>query len=474
MKFIENALQSCINKRYGINIGDTEITGTEYKYLTKTGNGKKVFYIKDIFFPYIAIYGLESSANEESEYHFCTSLKFQKLSDENKQHYKAAKERLTSLHERIRDEKIDEDDLEEGGYKVEFAWPVQDPNFSLDELLTKTEGAIRKFVDVDTNMATIITLWIAFTWTIWDHETSPLLIIKNDDDHYDSKFALLKLIMHLACGAVRASAVNMRTLLEGRMYIDHTVLFDDPSAIRNRETHNLLINSRSRSDATKVTRNNNKLQSYNTFGAKAFVCDGDIPKSLMHTGITIHLGVQHVISRPSQMAASDTKLLVNICNGLRYFAIHYHQLLGEAKPKFPDYLSNIERENWEPLFNIAMIAGDTWVQKVIQAAQAVSSTLHQDSITSQMLVTDAYNVVKNQKTIGIHTKTLISLLCRLTDRPWATYNRGDNITSGQLAKLFKKHNFSSKDIRLDSSDGNPVKKGYEKRQILKAHNAITG
>ncbi len=429
------------------------------------------FYIIDIYFPYIAFYGFENGICG-----CCRSLKYNEMSVEYKQYDMSAIERMTSLFERVKNKEITVDhwgdtNINRDEYDVEHEWPVPNPNFCLDNLLTNISDSIRKFVDIDTNMATIITLWVVFTWTLEHYKTSPLLIIKNDDDHYDSKFALLRLIMQLTKKAVRASAFGTRVFLDEYKYNEHTVIFDDSSAIRCRELLNLLINSRTRSDATKFIKKNNYINSFDTFGSKALVCDGDIPKSLMQNGITIHFGVQHISSRPLQITESDQNLLVNICYELEYFAEHYDDLLVKAKSELPDYLSNSERENWEPLFEIAMIAGDTWVNKAVQAAQAMSSTLHQDTIISQQLLNDVYNVVKVRKSNKIRTKTLITCLSSFTDKPWATYDRGGKITSVQLAKLLKKFNIKSKNMRFKSStkgDHKSVKKGYEKSQIVEA------
>lgn len=435
-----------------------------------------VFYIIDIYFPYIALYGLENGI-----YGCCRSLEYNEMSVEYKRYDMSARERMTSLFERVKNKEITVDhwgntDIDiNDEYKVEHEWPVPNPNFRLDKLLKNIKDAIHKFVDIDTYMATIITLWVVFTWTLEHYNTSPLLIIKNDDDHYDSKFALLRLILHLTKNAVRASAFGTRVFLEEYKYNEHTVLFDDSSAIKSRELLNLLINSRTRSYATKCIKKNNNIDSFDTFGAKALVCDGDIPKPLMQNGITIHFGVQCICSRPSQITESDQESLDNLCYELEYFAEHYDDFSVKAELQLPDYLSNSEKGNWEPLFEIAMIAGDTWVNKAMQAAQTTSSTLHQDSIIRQQLLNDAYNVVKARKSDKIRTKTLISCLSSITDKPWATYNRGANITSEQLAKLLKKFNIRSKNMRFKSSSkgvNTLVKKGYEKGQIVEAYNAF--
>lgn len=463
-------------KALGVSLNNAEFKIDSNYHEIECGN-KTAFYIIDKYFPYIAIYGIEGG-----KYYVCRSLESKELPDEYKHYNKAAKERIVSLLMRVRDKDIAVDhwgdtNIDNDEYEVDHEWPVLNPNFCPENLLTIIEDAIRKFVDIDANMATIITLWVVFTWTLDHYKTSPLLIIKDDDDHYDSKSALLRLIMHLTKKAVRASSFGTRVFLDEYKYNEHTVIFDDSSAIRCRELLNLLINSRTRSDATKFVKKNNNISSFDTFGAKALVCDGEIPKSLMQNGLTIHFGVQHICSRPLQLNESDQDLLVNIRHELEYFAEHYDDLLVKTKSELPDYLSNSERENWEPLFEIAMIAGDTWVNKAVQAAQAVSSTLHQDTIISQQLLNDVYNVVKARKSDKIRTKTLISCLSSFTDKPWATYDRGNNITSVQLAKLLKKFNIKSKNMRLKNSskgDKKSVKKGYEKSKIVEAYYVFAG
>jgi putative DNA primase/helicase len=57
------------------------------------------------------------------------------------------------------------------------------------------------------------------------------------------------------------------------------------------------------------------------------------------------------------------------------------------------------------------------------------------------------------------TKTLITALCMDTERPWATYARGEPITDRQLAKLLKPFRIISATVHPPDV---PHAKGYRR------------
>ena len=241
------------------------------------------YYIIDKLFPYIALYSTDGG-----KYKICNTVEYDELDSINKQHYNNAKDRMISVVKKVRSGKIELDswgntNIDYDEYQIDYTRPVEHPNFRLDALLTNIKDEILEYVDIDNNMACIFTLWIAFSWIVRNFDISPLLIIKCDDECCDNKSAILNLFMILANKPVRASAISTNYFLEECKYAKQTVLFDDPTIIKRRDIHNLILNSHTRSHALKLVKEGSCLKKFETFGAKTLVSDGDLQSKILES-----------------------------------------------------------------------------------------------------------------------------------------------------------------------------------------------
>jgi putative DNA primase/helicase len=80
---------------------------------------------------------------------------------------------------------------------------------------------------------------------------------------------------------------------------------------------------------------------------------------------------------------------------------------------------------------------------------------------SNKLLADIQYVFEYKELEKISTVSLIEKLCEDEERPWATYNRGKQISPRQIAKYLAGYEIKSKTIRI----GCETAKGFERSQF---------
>jgi hypothetical protein len=126
-----------------------------------------------------------------------------------------------------------------------------------------------------------------------------------------------------------------------------------------------------------------------------------------------------------------------------------------ANPPALDQLDDRANDNWNPLFKVAAVIGDDWLRHAQTAALEINQIKVDDSTAIQLLA-DIRTIIA-----GVHkisSKTLVEELTSFEDRPWATYNRGKNISYQQIAKILQAFDIpTNRTIRM----GDDTAKGFE-------------
>ena len=103
-----------------------------------------------------------------------------------------------------------------------------------------------------------------------------------------------------------------------------------------------------------------------------------------------------------------------------------------------------------------------WVDRATKAALKLSDDSEAQASIGNMLLSDVRRIFDRRPIDKISSADLIDELCRDDERPWATYNRGKQITPRQLARLLSAYGVRSKTVRLGPSN---TPKGFERAQF---------
>ena len=153
-----------------------------------------------------------------------------------------------------------------------------------------------------------------------------------------------------------------------------------------------------------------------------------------------------------------------ISSGQSSTAQDYSEAVKHARPALPDELNDRAQDNWEPLLQIADVAGGDWPKLARLAARALSSDGEQSKTVGIELLSDIQEAFEAKEVDRLSSADLIAILITDDEKPWAGYNRGFPIKPAQVAKRLREYGICSNTIRVFGT----TKKGYLKDQFADA------
>jgi len=311
---------------------------------------------------------------------------------------------------------------------------------------------------------TAATLWVAMTWFMNQVGVAPLLVITSPEKRC-GKTTLLSILNKLAANSIVASNISPAAFFRSIQAWHPTLLVDEAdSFLRFNDELRGILNSGHTRDTAFVIRtvgDDHKPQSFNTWGAKAIACIGKLQDTLMDRAVEIRLERKSVTTKVDSLRGIDPQIFGNLKAQLARFALDYknqvHDVRQQAIHELPSGLDDRAKDNWEPLFQIALVAGEEWLSMAKVAAIELSGDKDINQTIGVQLLADIRDVFDQRGMNKISTGDLIAALCGDEEKPWATYNSGQQITSRQLANKLKSYGIQSNTIR--SGDG--TAKGYK-------------
>ncbi len=202
---------------------------------------------------------------------------------------------------------------------------------------------------------------------------------------------------------------------------------------------------------------------FNTWGAKALAGIGRVADTLMDRAIILELRRKLPHEEVDRIRHAEPGLFDSLRSKLARFAEDYRDQVRQARPPLPQSLHDRAQDNWEPLLAIAMAAGNEWLQLGTTAALKLSGNERAAQTVGTELLADIREIFGHDRE-RITTAELIRLLCADEEKPWATFNRGNEITPRQVAKRLREYGILSHTIRI----GIETAKGYTLDQFKEA------
>jgi putative DNA primase/helicase len=187
---------------------------------------------------------------------------------------------------------------------------------------------------------------------------------------------------------------------------------------------------------------------FDVFGPKVLAGIGKLPSTLMDRGIIVQLRRKlpsETIVRQRDIPAAYFR---TIQSKLARMAIDYATSISAARPTLPDTLSDRARDNWEPLFQIAQVAGGDWPVRAHEAALKLSGRDEATKTIGVELLSDIQEAFAQKRVDRLSSAEIINILCDDDEKRWATYNKGFPITPTQVAKRLGEYGICSTTIRV--------------------------
>ncbi len=335
------------------------------------------------------------------------------------------------------------------------------------QLLDQIKKLISDHVICDVHAQIAASLWIVFTWIIEISNTAPIAIITAPEKRC-GKSTFLSLIAKLVKRPLLVSNITPAAIFRTIDLYCPTMLIDEADTfMKDNEVLKGIINSGHTKETANVIRlvgNNHEPRCFNTFCAKAISGIGRMPDTISDRSIILELRRKKSDEKIKRLRYSLNEIM-DIKRKLARFSIDYSKLLQGMSPNIPDELNDRQQDNWEILLTIADLAGSLWSDMSRRAAKFLSSSDNEVKSIRIQLLENIQRILSSLDTDRIKTESLLNQLCSDPELPWKTYDRGEHITSRQLACLLKNFKIESKQIRFDHST---TCKGYYKSHFTEA------
>lgn len=337
------------------------------------------------------------------------------------------------------------------------------------QLLDDITHAIQKFIVLDKHQAQTAALWVSTCWFIDVIDCAPIALI-NAPERACGKTQLLTVLARLAPRTAQASGISPSVLFRMIEAYQPTLFIDEiETVLKDNEDLRGLINAGHTRDSAYVWRSVPKgddfePKRFTVWGMKAIAGINAIKlaETVTSRSIIFELRRKTAGEKVERLRHAENGLFELLASQLARFADDYRQQVKDARPALPDALGDREQDNFEPLLQIASVAGGHWLDTALNAALRLSGATQTPISSANELLADIQEVFEAKQVIKITTTELINTLCEDTEKSWATYNRGKQLSPRQLSSKLKDYGIASKTIRIN---GYETAKGFECEQF---------
>ncbi len=336
------------------------------------------------------------------------------------------------------------------------------------QLLDDITSTIHRFIVLDKHQAQAAALWVSACWFVDVIQCAPIALI-NAPEKACGKTQLLSVLGKLAPRPAQASGISPSVLFRMIEAYQPTLFIDEIETIlKDNEDLRGLVNAGHTRNSAKVWRSVAKgddfePKCFSVWGMKAVAGINAIKlaETITSRSIVIELRRKTSDETIARLRHAEPDLFENLASKLARFSDDYIVTVRDARPHLPDALGDRDQDNWEPLLQVASAAGGHWLETATEAALKLSGASHSTQSTGNELLADIQTIFETKGTLKIGTSELIKALCEDPEAPWATYNRGKELSARQLANRLATYGISSKTIRL----GYETAKGFEVEQF---------
>lgn len=335
------------------------------------------------------------------------------------------------------------------------------------QLLDDITHTIQRFIVLDKHQAQTAALWVSACWFVDVISFAPFALI-NAPERACGKTQLLTLMGRLAPRTLQASGISPAALYRTIEKYQPTLFIDEiETVLKDNEPLRGIFNAGYSRDSSIIVRcvgDDLEPKPFNIWGMKAIAGINAIKlaDTVTSRAIVFELRRKTAGEKVERLRRAETGLFEALASKLARFAEDYASEVQQACPTLPDALSDREQDNFEPLLQIASVAGGHWLDTALSAALKLSITTQTPVSIANELLADIQEVLEAKQVIKITTTELINALCEDTEKSWATYNRGHQLSPRQLSNKLKDYGITSKTIRINPYE---TAKGFECEQF---------
>ena len=339
---------------------------------------------------------------------------------------------------------------------------------SPSQLLTDVTETIKQFIAMDYHQAQIAALWVTASWFIDVVHTAPFALI-NAPEKACGKTQLLTVLSKLANKPLQSANMSAATLYRVVEAHQPTLFIDEVETFLN-ENEELrgILNAGHTRDSAYVMRcvgDDFEVHKFSVWAFKAIAGINAIKlaETITSRSIVFELRKKLATENITRLRYVQSDLFADLQSKLARFRDDYSDRVKHARPHLPHWLGDREQDNFEPLLQVATIAGDQWLACAIKAIQLMVTQTQTPNNANELLA-DIQEVFDAKGLNKITTSELITALCDDAEKSWLTYNRGKQLTPRQLSSKLKNYGITSKQMRFNTYEN--ASRGYELTQFI--------
>lgn len=329
-------------------------------------------------------------------------------------------------------------------------------------ILQEIAGVFTNCLTLPEHAATVLALWVVFTWLHDAFPVSPMLVITSPEREC-GKTTLLGLLRHLVRKPFPSANATAAALFRIVDQYSPTVLADEVDKwLKQGDERMGIVNcgwERNLANVSRVEGDDNQVRTFSTWAPKALAGIGTMPDEIAGRAIEVRMRRQTEAEgrRLVSLRASDSGRFEPLRRALFTWtqAVLADGTLSRRDPALPDGFSNRLADNWRVLFAIAETAGEEWPERVRDAALAFTAQGREQS-WGEMLIADIYDHFTQTKRDRALSVDIIGHLNGLEDRPWPEYAQGRPMTARQLSRKLSSFGIAPRQLRISDETG----KGY--------------
>lgn len=338
-----------------------------------------------------------------------------------------------------------------------------------EDVLNEVRAAFNLHAILPPHADVAMTLWVVMTWFIDAVDIAALLIIRSPESEC-GKTTVKDVVQQFVRRPLSNEGISTAALFRVVEQEQPTLLLDDADSwlLRdpNDERHSLINSGHKRGGRVlRCVGKNHDLKAFSTFCAKVIAFIGKSKDTLHNRSIEIVLRRKMAGEKIIPLRNAGSGQYDRLRTKLARMEADYLSAVANAKPTLPVGIDNRAADNWEVLFAIADIAGGAWPDLARKAALALTQGKELVVSTGVELLADIKQIFETKQVDKIRTAELVQALCDDPEAAWATYNRGNQVSPRQIAKLLEEYQIKPKTIRFGHPD---TAKGYELDQFQDA------
>lgn len=337
-----------------------------------------------------------------------------------------------------------------------------------ESLFDEIKSLITQYVIADEETLIAATLWVAFSWFIEVVNYAPIANITAPEKRC-GKTKLLSVLKRLSYQSFTTSNISAAALFRLVELYKPTLLIDEVDSFLNlHEDMRGIINAGFTRESAYIVRCVGEEQiptPFNVWGAKALCGIGKIADTLQDRSIPLKLRRKSQGETVNNVDKSDPQQWALLRAKLARFAQDNQVQLINIQPEPLPQLNDRANDCWEPLRQIAELAGGRWPQLATIAALLISSDNEQHDSTRTELLNDIKTLFDTKKIDRIFSHDLVNALNEDNEANWCGWNKGRGMTARNLAKILKDFDIVSNTLRIGVNDR---AKGYTKDQFQDA------